>query len=285
MNGNGGGGAGNGGADRATIDESTGDPVLVSFDPVTATNAANRDYAQPVYAALDGPFSEASSGFVGAASDRLVQLDAAHALTTTYEDVVGGNVVQTAKVELEGDEDGGKAILALGFGASQEEAVDTAERSLATGFAKAHSAYVEGWRQYDRSLTKPRTERLPGIAGDQKRLEDEYYLSANVIKASEDKTFPGAIVASLASPWARRSRPATRRTRTSAPTARSARDLYESWTASSPRATWRPRATRPSSSSSASSSRTARCRATASSTARSRPTPSGRSSTRPPIRS
>ena len=60
VNGNGGGGAGNGGADRATIDESTGDPVLVSFDPVTATNAANRDYAQPVYAALDGPFSEAS---------------------------------------------------------------------------------------------------------------------------------------------------------------------------------------------------------------------------------
>src|SRR4029077_3269104 len=28
-----------------------------------------------------------------------------------------------------------------------------------------------------------------------------YYLSANVLKASEDKTFPGAIVASLASPW------------------------------------------------------------------------------------
>ena len=76
VNGNGGGGAGNGGADRATIDDSTGDPVLVSFDPVTATNAANRDYAQPVYAALDGPFSEASSGFVGAASDGLVQLDA-----------------------------------------------------------------------------------------------------------------------------------------------------------------------------------------------------------------
>ena len=99
VNGNGGGGPGNGGADRATIDDSTGDPVLVSFDPVTATNAANRDYAQPVYAALDGPFSEASSGFVGAASDGLVQLDASHALTTTYDEAVGGNVVQTARVE------------------------------------------------------------------------------------------------------------------------------------------------------------------------------------------
>jgi len=114
MNGNGGGGTANGGADQATIDDSTGHPVLVSFDPVTATNAANRDYAQPVYAALDGSFAEASSGFVGAASDGLVQLDAAHALTTTYADALGGNVVQTARVELKG---GGKAVLALGFGA------------------------------------------------------------------------------------------------------------------------------------------------------------------------
>ena len=28
-----------------------------------------------------------------------------------------------------------------------------------------------------------------------------YWLSANVLKASEDKTFPGATAASLASPW------------------------------------------------------------------------------------
>ena len=30
---------------------------------------------------------------------------------------------------------------------------------------------------------------------------DEYYASVNVVKASEDKTFPGAIAAGLASPW------------------------------------------------------------------------------------
>jgi GH15 family glucan-1,4-alpha-glucosidase len=32
-------------------------------------------------------------------------------------------------------------------------------------------------------------------------LKAAHYLNANVLKASEDKTFPGAIVASLASPW------------------------------------------------------------------------------------
>ena len=147
VNGNGGGGAGNGGADRATIDDSTGHPVLVSFDPVTATNAANRDYAQAVYAALDGPFSDASSGFAGAASDGLVQLDAAHALTKTYVDALGGNVVQTARVDLKRD---GSAVLALGFGASQDEAVATAEgfarRRLPRG-ARALHARLEELRQ------------------------------------------------------------------------------------------------------------------------------------------
>src|SRR5260370_34655276 len=52
VNGNGGGGAGNGGGDSATVDSSTGHAVLVSYDARTATNAANRDYAQPVFAAL-----------------------------------------------------------------------------------------------------------------------------------------------------------------------------------------------------------------------------------------
>ena len=41
--------------------------MLVADDPVTATNAANRDYAQPVYAALDAPFTaEITNGFAGA---------------------------------------------------------------------------------------------------------------------------------------------------------------------------------------------------------------------------
>lgn len=78
MNGNGGGGDGNGGADSGSVvDTPTGHPVLVASDTVTATNAANRDYAQPVHAALDAstPFTEVSNGFAGAESDGLTQLD------------------------------------------------------------------------------------------------------------------------------------------------------------------------------------------------------------------
>ncbi|NUP68761.1 MAG: glucan 1,4-alpha-glucosidase, partial [Nonomuraea sp.] len=50
--------------------------------------------------------------------------------------------------------------------------------------------YEAGWAAYDARLRRPPTA-----------LADAYRLSANVLKASEDKTFPGAVVASLASPW------------------------------------------------------------------------------------
>jgi len=229
VNGNGGGGAGNGGPDWATIDGSTGHPVLVASDPVTATNAANRDYAQPVYAALDGSFTQAASGFAGAASDGLVQLDALHALGTIYPDAVGGNVVQTAQVALD---KGGKTELVLGFGASQAEAVATAEGSLGADYGKLLKDYGKGWQAYDKSLNKP----PKNLAGLKKKtvgqLEDEYYLSANVVKASEDKTFPGAIVASLASPWGQAiSAGDPANTYFGSYREVFGRDLYESWTA------------------------------------------------------
>ena len=240
VNGNGGGGSGNGGPDSATVDSSTGHPVLVASDTNTVTNAANRDYAQPVYTALDGALSEPTSGFVGTSSDGLVQLDASHTLTQTSNDAVGGNVVQLARVAFGPD---GRAVVALGFGASQAEAVGTAEGSLSASFNRTLAAYRQGWQRYDNSLNDPKTQKLAGLTPSQRnRLEDEYYLSANVIKASEDKTFPGAIVASLARRGARRSRPATRPTRTSARIARSSRATStKHGRASSPTATSPPR--------------------------------------------
>ena len=229
VNGNGGGGAGNGGADSATVDTSTGHPVLVSSDPVTATNAANRDYAQPVYVALDGSFSQATSGFVGSPSDGLVQLDGSHSLTTSYSDAIDGNVVQTGRVAVSPN---GGTVLALGFGASQAEAVGAAEDSRGAPFAKTLADYRKGWRDYDASLNDPRSQKLPGLSpSDRSRLDDEYYLSANVIKASEDKTFPGAIVAGLASPWGQAvSAGDPANTYFGSYREVFARDLYEAWT-------------------------------------------------------
>ena len=228
VNGNGGGGTGNGGSDTAAVDDTSGHPVLVASDPVTATNAANRDYAQPVFAALDGPFDEASVGFAGSESDGLEQLDDSHTLTPIHPDAREGNVVGTARLALDGS---GKTVLALGFGATDDEAIDTAAGSRAAGFDDAFNAYKSGWNAYDATLTNPRVEKLAVSAAERRQLKDAYYLSANVIKASEDKTFPGAIVASLASPWGQAvSAGDPNNTYFGSYREVFARDLYESWT-------------------------------------------------------
>ena len=198
--GNGGGGSGNGGPDTAVIDTSTGQSIPVSFDNATSTNAANRDYAVPSYLALRAsrPFSAVSSGFVGTSSDGLVELDASHRLAPTFDTATSGNVEQTVALSLDGS---GGVTLALGFGTTQAIAVSVAGASLARPFSVTRAAYERGWARYDAGLRSPVVEQ-PGLSrSDSAELVRAYYRSANVVKASEDKTFPGAIVASLASPW------------------------------------------------------------------------------------
>jgi glucoamylase len=185
VNGNGGGGSENAGANSGAVD-SSGVPVVFSTN--TVTNATNRDYAVPTYMALAATSAQAASvGYADTASDGLTQLDAARVLTTTYNSAPDGHVVATENVT---PDRGHEVTLALGFGRTQAQSVSVARASLAHPFGLTAASYQHGWVSYDAGLRPP-----PG------NLRGSYYLSANVLKASEDKTFPGAIVASLASPW------------------------------------------------------------------------------------
>ncbi len=227
--GNGGGGdRDNGGADNAVLDASSG--AMVSYDTVTATNAANRDYAVPTFLALraDRPFPVAASGFVGTPSDGLTQLDSAHALTPNAT-AMNGNVEQTAAVS---PDKHGEFTLALGFGTTQASAVATAGATLNTPLGATTAKYATGWKQYDAGLNRP-SNHLPGLTNSQQaKAVSEYYLSANVVKASEDKTFPGAIVASIASPWGQAvSAGDPANTYFGSYREVFSRDLYEAWTA------------------------------------------------------
>jgi glucan 1,4-alpha-glucosidase len=229
--GNGGGGSGNGGADSATIDSSTGQRVPVSFDTKTTTNAVNRDYAVPTYLALraDRAFPAVSSGFVGTASDGLTQLDASHALSSLYTDATNGNVEQTAQIDRGR---GNQFTLALGFGTTQAAAVATASASVRHPYVATVASYVAGWLRYDAQLRRPSTH-LQGLTTAQSiNAAKAYYVSANVVKASEDKTFPGAIAASLSSPWGQAvSAGDPNNTYFGSYREIFARDLYEAWTA------------------------------------------------------
>ncbi len=198
-NGDGGGGTPNAGGNTGTIDTSGGSPVPVVYSTNTVTQAANRSYAVPTYMALrpSSPSAAVSVGYAGTASDGLTQLDATHTLTS-YDSAPNGHVTATEDVTpRRGDE----VTLALGFGRTQAQAVSVAGASLTRPFGLTELSYLAGWAGYDLALRKPPSS-FPGLTGAQATvLQRRYYLSANVIKSSEDKTFPGAIVASMASPW------------------------------------------------------------------------------------
>jgi glucoamylase len=199
VNGNGGGGTQNAGANSGVVTTSGGSAIPVVSSTNTVTDAANRSYAVPTYMALadSTPAPQASVGYAGTASDGLTQLDTSRALTP-YPSAPDGHIVATQELAPGRD---GTVTLALGFGRTQAGAVSTAQGSLSGPFALRELKYLAGWAAYDASLNRP-PARYPGEpASATARLAGHYYLSANVLKASEDKTFPGAIVASLASPW------------------------------------------------------------------------------------
>ncbi len=190
--GTGGGGAENAGGNSATLDTVNGDPVPVAFNTNTTTDAVNRDYAVPTYEALESSngFSTASVGYAGTTSDGLSMLDTSHQLTT-YDSAPDGHVALTAELRLPPRR---TVNLALGFGTTEQQALTTAGDSVAQRFGRVWAAYEAQWLRYDSRLRRP----SPRLGASAIR---EYYESVNVVKASEDKTYPGAIAAGLASPW------------------------------------------------------------------------------------
>jgi glucan 1,4-alpha-glucosidase len=220
----------NGGADDGTLASAGGHTLLIGSDTVTKTNAANRDYAIPVYSALDVSrgLQQATNGFAGRPSDGLVQLDASHALTDLHDTATHGNLVQVGRVPLGGD---GRFTLTLGYGDTQAHAISASQRALNDGFDDAERDYVHGWHAYDDKLDKPRRPKGES-SSDWDRILDEYYLSANYVKAAEDKTFPGAVAAALTSPWGQAiSAGDSSTTYFGSYREVFARDLYEAWTA------------------------------------------------------
>ena len=190
--GTGGGGTENAGGNSATLTSDHGQTVPVASNTNTVTNAVNRTYAVPTYMALESSngFSNASVGYAGSTSDGLTMLDSSHALTQ-YGSAPDGHVTLTAEVPTGWNH---SVTLALGFGKTQQAALDTAHKSVSQDFGRAWLGYERQWYGYDAGLRKP--ARSLGAAAIR-----EYYESVNVVKASEDKTFAGAIAAGLASPW------------------------------------------------------------------------------------
>jgi glucoamylase len=126
---------------------------------------------------------EPSSGFAGT-SDGYTDLLLHHRLDWSYVRAENGNVIQAAKT------DGTHFTLALGFGAAPSGAVAAARASLQKGFAAVSLEYANGWHTY-----------LSGLRRVPAPYAHEFRLAAMVLKAHEDKTYRGAMIASMSIPW------------------------------------------------------------------------------------
>ncbi|AOT07618.1 glycoside hydrolase family 15 protein [Pseudoalteromonas luteoviolacea] len=145
-------------------------------------------------------FEQASVGFTGS-SDNLNELKKSHALTSTYQRTgdTKGNVNWLAEL---GEVKGSATFdLALSFGKSQAESFAQGAAALNKGYNKVLAHYngqgdYIGWEDYLTSL-KP-MQRLANYTTDSGKLLN---VSALVLKAQEDKTHAGALIASLSNPW------------------------------------------------------------------------------------
>ncbi|MGH8427978.1 MAG: glycoside hydrolase family 15 protein [Gammaproteobacteria bacterium] len=85
-----------------------------------------------------------------------------------------------------------RATLALGLSASKESASTLAAASLAEDFEEIWQAQIDAWTAWGETVQVP---KLPP------KLKATFQRSAMVLKTHGDRTFRGAMVASLAVPW------------------------------------------------------------------------------------
>jgi glucoamylase len=133
----------------------------------------------------DQGFSRASAGFVGVSDG---WQDFAHngAMTWQYATAADGNVALTGELAAT------SGTLALGFSESSEGAHTLARSSLADDYGETRDLFVTQWQAWGKTLQVSQT------APEFRQMAER---SAMVIKVHGDRTYAGALVASLSVPW------------------------------------------------------------------------------------
>jgi glucoamylase len=134
-------------------------------------------------------FGAASAGFVGE-SDGWQDFHRNGALTWQYASAGPGNVALIGALPR-------KAVLGLGFGSSAQAAATLAISSLTQPFASLLERQIEDWRRWHERCK----ERTLLRTDDTNDLVDQFVLSSMVLRTHRDKTYPGAMTASLSVPW------------------------------------------------------------------------------------
>ncbi len=136
------------------------------------------------------PFKTMSCGYVGV-SDGWQDINAHKQMTWSYASAPNGNVALTAELDLASDD--GECVTALAFGRTPEEAGQQARNALLKDFDSVQRSFVEGWTEIQ--------SRNIDLGKSVKTGFDPYRVSNMVLRTHEEKSFPGAVIASLAIPW------------------------------------------------------------------------------------
>jgi len=134
-------------------------------------------------------FGRTSAGYAGA-SDGWQDFSRNGAMSWEYTSAGPGNVALMGELPR-------TSLLALAFGSSPESAATLALTALFEPFAHTRERHIQAWQDwYAKGHLPPEyLADLPAICVQQ------LHISAMVLSTHRDKTYPGAMVASLSVPW------------------------------------------------------------------------------------
>jgi len=139
--------------------------------------------------AATSPFVKCSCGYVGT-TDGWQDLSEDFRLGYEFAAAPDGNIALTGEIDLS---HGRSFTLGLAFGRTLHRAVTALFQSLGVPFEEQRQRFLEQWDRASRHLIP-----LARWSGDGGAL---YRRSNELLLAHEDKTYPGAIIASLSIPW------------------------------------------------------------------------------------
>lgn len=149
---------------------------------------ANRD---GIWLALgsSATLAHSSVGYVGT-SDGWTDLAEHLQPTFAFRSAPDGNVALCAEIV---PNHSAEFTVGLAFGDSRQAAINTLLQSLGRPFAEARDRFVDQWQR-----TAEHRLPLETASGDD---GSTYHRSVSVLLAHEDKSYPGALIASLSIPW------------------------------------------------------------------------------------
>jgi glucoamylase len=135
------------------------------------------------------PFRQASCGYVGA-SDGWTDVSQHLRMEWEFDRAPHGNIALTGAID---PRDGAEFTVAVGFGRGPTYAVASVLQALGTPYSQLRARFLAQWH---RRVDDPLHE--PGLIQDGGLL---WRASRTTLHVHEDKSFPGAFIASLAIPW------------------------------------------------------------------------------------